>query len=267
MAITTDGRLVLLDAATGEELRELDVAGSPSATSSEGPPPNYLDSVALAPDGRIAYYDDCCEPVSGNLYAILTGGGTRADAGYYYAPAVSPDGSTLAVLDVAVGIALLDAATYERVGEIPDPGYEGSLRAPAWSPDGSQVAWERLSEGGDQIAVADAVDGATAHEVPQPEGPGWQLPAWRADGLLVVAAQCCGGFSEPAATEPGEAAVIDPADGEVVATFPHPGFVVDQDLDPSGTWLLVTYDDGALVAIGPDGEPRTIGSGFRAASW
>ena len=144
-----------------------------------------------------------------------------------------------------MGIALLDAATYERVGAIADPGYEGSLRAPAWSPDGSQVAWERLSEGGDQIAVADAVDGATAHEVPQPEGPGWQLPAWRADGLLVVAAQCCGGFSEPAATEPGEAAVVDPADGEVVATFPHPGFVVDQDLDPSGTWLLVTYDDGS----------------------
>ena len=29
----------------------------------------------------------------------------------------------------------------------------------------------------------------------------------------------------------------------------------------------MTYDDGSLVAIDPDGEQRTIGTGFRAASW
>lgn len=266
VAITEEGRMVLLDARSGEELRELDALAAPGATPAEDgtPAPNTLTDLALSPDGQVVWYGDCCEPAGGNLYTVPTAGGEQMLLSNGSEPEVSPDGSTLAVR-TTIGIGLVDARTGEHLGEIPDEDFQGDTRRPTWSPDGSMVAWERLADGGEQVAVAEATGGAAPRAVPRPDGASWQLPAWRADGLLTVAAQCCG--FDVGAIAAAEGAVVDPADGEVVATFPHPAAVADQDYDPSGTWLLVTYADGTLVAIDPEGGTRAIGEGFVAASW
>ncbi len=74
MAVTVDGRLVVLDAATGAELRQLADLGDPRGGGAEGPGPNHVTTVSVTPDGSTAYFDSCCEPAAGLIFAVPTDG-------------------------------------------------------------------------------------------------------------------------------------------------------------------------------------------------
>ena len=97
VAVTVDGRLVVLDAATGAELRQLADLGDPRGGGAEGPGPNHVTTVSVTPDGSTAYFDSCCEPAAGMIFSVPTDGSRPPEPlTNGLGPAVSPDGRSLA---------------------------------------------------------------------------------------------------------------------------------------------------------------------------
>ncbi len=121
----------------GEPVRLLDLP-DPREQVAEGPGPNVVTSVAGAVNGTLIY-SDCCEPAAGQ---VLTLGAPDAEPALYNfgdRPALSPDGTKLAT----VGMALI--VTDFAAGEISSiqPTALGGLvqlNSVVWSPDGSKLA-------------------------------------------------------------------------------------------------------------------------------
>lgn len=132
VAGTVEGDAVLLTADGAGGFRSVLLWDGPSQEESradEGPGPNTLDHVSVAPDGSVAYVGTCCEPISGAFFRteppapIDEFGDTPPSAGYN--PSVSPDGAFLAVGSiVGFPIAFLDRST-----DTPVP-WDGADRLP-----------------------------------------------------------------------------------------------------------------------------------------
>jgi hypothetical protein len=277
VGITSDGRLVVVDVATGEQVRELARMGDPTAPHdpADGPGPNVIQSVEVVPgDPGQAVYVDCCEPAIGIVYAVgLDGSPTTievrdvtgvegsvafgADVAY-----LDGDAHLLAVAEQS-GIHLLDPA---------GPASGDSQRLP-WPDDqpGYRLSWV---ETGAPRLVFEAADGAIGQMVlldggqwstlSPPEGVRWTHPVGLGE-QLVVAEQCCGSYE--AEYEDAVGRVLDPDTGEVLSSFEYDDVVVDQDVDGEGR-LLVTYRDGRVVLLDPTtGEQTELASGYTGASW
>ena len=79
LAVHADGDLWLhrgLLTATPGSAEQLVGLADPRVRSAEGPGANRIDRVAGPIDG-VVYFTDCCEPVSGNLYAVGQAGAER----------------------------------------------------------------------------------------------------------------------------------------------------------------------------------------------
>lgn len=277
VAVDAHGRLVVVDVAGGTEVRELDADGDPAAP----PDPeaeigaNVLDDVAVAPDGT-AYYTSVGEPVSGSVLRRAIDGDRRPGDGEVVGPgnqvAVRPDGRAVAgSAGVVVSIAGGGTGTAPTVIDAGDGAQFGAV---AWSADGRALAVERTPYDPDgtprptRVAVL-AVPGRGDQVVLDHEGGrAYTHPAYRADGRLVVAEQDWCPDTYPMACGTPVARVLDPATGEVVASFDYGAGspVVDQSYDATGTWLLVTFADGTLRWYGGGGTGVVPGS-YRAADW
>lgn len=268
VGVTHDGRLVVVDVATGEEIRELARLGDPTAEPpEEGPGPNVIVNVAVDSEHGLVYYEECCEPISGVVWAVPLEGGEPvrvAEGGW---PAVSGDGQRLAnVNPVNVTVQARDGAQWVHA-----PDRLGGVQAldPALSLDGSSLAFTARDPEKDRLGIvvvdADDESGASARTWRDPQGIGWAHPTFRRDGDLVVVQQSSAVVAT-SDTGPRAARVVDPDTGKVVSSFQYPAPVNDQDYDASGTWLLVTLNDGQVMWYG-GGTSAAVATGYVAASW
>lgn len=286
VAIDEHGRLVVIEAASGDEVRELDADGDPTVPV---PPeaemgPNILGDVALAPGG-VVYYTSVGEPAGGSLLRVGLDGTPvgGADHGWAFGNhvAVRPDGLEVASVSTA-DISVYDTTTTpsDPPGrQVLDPALteHGGLSALDWSLDGRLLAAEQR-----RYPVDDGSSLATNVVVGSAAGPGparllgaavadraYTSPAFRRDGMLVVADQdaCPDPFSPPGCGN-ALARVLDPDTGAEVASFEYgtTSAVVDQSYDATGTWLLVTFGDGTLRWYG-SGQTGTVPGRYRAADW
>jgi dipeptidyl aminopeptidase/acylaminoacyl peptidase len=109
-------------------------------------------------------------------------------------PAVSPDGATVAVVtdgpnptnsDIVVKLFGLDAA------KLTDPGLPESRglghQDPAWSPDGSLLAFTRLNREGARGTPVIARYNRATGKASNVTGPGYLAPSWSPDGRYLAA--------------------------------------------------------------------------------
>ncbi len=284
VGVTTEGRLVVVDVATGQEVRELARLGDPRtpATADDPIPPNSIESVEVIRatdevDFRVdqVLYGTCCEPAAGEIFAIGIDGSPTTippfeapqDNGrlfFGHHPAVDDQGTALVAsfADGAVSSVTLDD-DYASGASQYDLDAQGSATDPSWVRGGAwQIAYEVLGETRTIHLAAGPVAG-DIRELTPPDGRIWVDPVG-IDGRLVVAEQCC---TDEQLQDAATGRVIDTATGEVVDSFAYSGPVGDQDVSATDD-LIVTYADGRVVSLDPEtGVERALASGFIAASW
>jgi hypothetical protein len=276
VGITTDGRLVLVDVATGAEVGELARMGDPTAPHdpADGPGPNVIQSVEVVPgDPNQAVYVDCCEPAVGIVYAVGLDGSpttievrdvTGVDGSIAFGADVAylgADTHVLAVGDIQ-GVRLIDPAGPPTADSdvLPWPNDEAGHRL-AWIETGAPRLVYEAGDG--DVGQLELRDGGQWSTLSPPEGRRWTHPVGVGEHL-VVAEQCCGSYEGEYEEAVGR--VLDPETGEVLSSFEYDDVVVDQDA-VDGV-LLVTYRDGRVVRLDPaTGEQAELANGFTAASW
>jgi hypothetical protein len=286
VGVTVDGRLVVVDAATGAEARELARRNDPRRPSGEGGP-NVISGVAVDRIRRVVYYETCCEPAIGSVWSVPLDGGESTPVHYFSWPSLSADGTSMVGL-AADRIVLTDLRGGASLNAPSRVALDSSVAIfhAALSADGGRIAYERTATDVDDTMTSEVVvvqassliapdsdDNAQraamsdARVLRDPEGIGFMHPVVRRDGMVLVVQQCCYGTA-PAdvADGPRKARVVDPGTGELVGSFEYPGAVVDQQYDASGTWLIVTLADGRVIWLGGDGR-GDLASGFTAAAW
>ena len=263
-------RLVVVDPGSGD-VRVLEQLDDPDDVGDEPLEPvaggSFLGDIAVSPDGTAVYWEQCCEPAPGVIFRTPIGGGEAEQVTLGAFPAVSPDGSTLAVVELQ-WLSLVDLATGDvrriaSTGEAPT-----ALANPTWSRDGTSLAFERYDDSVERgwIMVVDvtATSLDTAREVAAHDEAGTpMLPTYDARGRLHLVRQH-GGLGP--VRGPAEAVVVDATTGSVVSRRAV-GAVREQDHDRSGTSLLRTFADGTVEHRTQDGSPVVLGEGYLSASW
>jgi hypothetical protein len=278
VAVTEDGRLVVVDTATGAEVRELAHPADPRVPDEEGPGPNTIDGLDVSPDGELVWFSTCCEPISGAPYRVpLDGSAPEAPAGVGgYAPDYGASARYVANV-TSVGIDIEDPnGDFGLTWRAPS-GVAGNIQAVAWSLDGRTAAITYGQER--RLALLDVTgflgaESETTHfsghvEPVELPGDGWALPSFARDGSLVVAHVTDGLVAQVAIDVPTFLAT-----GELVtADLPsHEGIPVSQDHDATGEWLVVVEADddgvdGGIHWFGPDGSTGVVPGSYRAAAW
>ncbi len=233
-----------------------------------------VSAVDVGPDG-VAYVELCCEPAVGQVVRVAPDGSLEHLASGQ-APAISADGARLAVSDQMLGVRVVDPATGTTQVELglpdPDGGFVSRL---TWSPDGARVAAEVTTVGpsgvdGVYVAIRDVDDPAGTWRRLDDRGTGWAMPAFLADGRLVVGADASfvdGGLA-PVATS---MVVVDLDAG--VSQWRFGGVpLVSIDATADGRWLVAVSEGGALRAFSGDdlhdaGTVGQVDGPVFAASW
>ncbi len=273
VGITDDGRLVVVDAESGEHARVLGEFDHPDECPKAGEPAagcRWVVEVALSPDGQQVYYETCCEPAPGVIHRVPIGGGEPEMVVFGAHPAVDAAGERLAVVELQW--VTMHELGGERVVRFRDDDSPAMLHGMTWSPDGEQlafVAFDRNDEAG-RLHVLDLNEAdslADAYAIGPPNGGrSWTLPTFRRDGALVVVEQ---ELQVPNSPEgPARAVVVDPGSGEVRERFDRSGAVLSQHHDRSGTYLLYVLADGSVrwELDGADSGVLADG-GYLAATW
>lgn len=290
VGITTDGRLVVVDARTGEEVLELDRMGDPTAPRdpADGPGPNVIQSVDRMATGQVLY-GDCCEPAAGTIFAIGLDGspttlpvideqGERDVVARGWDPAVTANGE-LAVASGGAGA--IETSSFP--GDVPprtiDPEHVGSAAAPAWLDQGDSrsapwLAYEVAADGRRIVRLVAVAEegGAVVTTVEPPSGTSYTDPlgvpvVGRSTGGVLVVEQAGGDPNVVDSYDSSTARVLDTSTHEVLRSFPFDGIVVDLDTSVTGA-MLATFADGRVARIDSmTGESQVIATGFTAASW
>lgn len=274
VAVTVDGRLVVVDTATGRETAQLASAGDPTAPPpQEGPGPNVIDDVALSPDGSTVWYSTCCEPAGGSLFRVPTDGSaepTRVADGYD--PALPGTGRWVAAVSI-YGALVVDAdGGPNRIWSHDE--FSGMYQETAWSLDGERLVVRTGTPDAGELLVIDPATFPAAEEGASRDGEppltrldgDWRAPVFVRDGQILAARRSDGNWSP---------ALVDPDSGDVTAApfdyeLPVP---LEHDVDPTGEWVLVveaaddTAGAGTARWIGPDGSSQPIGGTYRTVSW
>lgn len=265
VGVTKGGAAVLVDAATGSTVRELFRLADRVRRDPGAPPPNTLGDIALSSDGRTVYFTSVGEPACGSTKRAPVSGGAAEDRAGGDFVSASPGGRHVATSGCSLAVLPGPAGSPAGTAD-PAVGASTRLGALAWSADGRYLAVERhpdLPGGGPtDILVFDLLTARTIADavvLRDPDGIGYQFPAFRRDGRLVVAQQRAG-------SDNATARALDPQTGALVASFPYGGAVKDQSYDASHTWLLVTMADDSLRWFG-GGQQGTLPSRFTAADW
>jgi len=202
-----------------------------------------------------------------NIYSIAADGSdvrqhTWHDAVIETAPAVSPDGKTLAFFDRrprGTKIYLLDLENPRAWPRLFAPG-NLTERHPVWSPDGKTLLFTRNGE-----LWIQAVTGGEPRRLVE-AGYSVGSPVWSPDGTKVAVTSTTSGFSQ--------IGIVDVATGKLTPLTYRPRDHSSPAWSPDGRMLVFTVTDGLglsnQVAIMPaDGssEPRilTSGPGIRRA--
>lgn len=271
----TDDRLVVVDTASGDVVRVLAEFDDPESihdpvwwdSEEQG---SFLGGFSVSADGATVYYGSCCERSGGpgQIHRVPVSGGTPELVTTGYDPAVSPDGTELAVVGVDYeSIKVVDLATgNERrfTSTMAEPPW---VRALSWSLDGRSLAYEMGPSTWIMVLdVATATSLADARIVAGPHnGDAQELPLFDAEGRLHLVRQDRNDLGS--LVGPATAVVIDVADRSRLSEEPLGLAVESQDFEASGRSLARVHLDGVAVAYPAGGEPVDLATGYRAAGW
>lgn len=164
--------------------------------------PNVAFTPAPSPDGREVAYAGVAKEAGANgdvdLFILSPDGSTRRvvpSPAFDGDPAWSPDGTRLAftsnrtagALDIFV-VELATGALHRLTDAAPQggaPGSGGAARAPAWSPDGTQIAYTVQSATGSQLWVMSA-DGTNKRQLTDRDDANDLEPTWAPDGSVIA---------------------------------------------------------------------------------
>ena len=232
--------------------------------------PQVLTSVEASGTGLL-WVGDCCEPATGNVFAIDHESSVTLPEGVVFerpgsSPQLSPDASLVAIGDPVIGVRV-QATDGRDLAIDTNPVVEAAgvtafdrVHPLAWLSD--EVVVVSSSEGGTTSLIPVNVSGGTALAAGQPiEVDGLVVSGdVNNDGYLVLAVR----------TQPNDPAtagqVIDPVDGAITAAFLLPDDTSQIDYDQTGTYLLISTSQGSLSWQG-NGDSGTIPGVFYAASW
>jgi hypothetical protein len=252
VAVTQDGRLVVLDTSSGQavEVRELDRGPDPRVEVEEGTPA-YLGAPSLTPDGATVYYHFCCEPVVGDLFRVPVDGSAEPERlGFGSDPTVNRQGDRLAYVAYDA-IVVRDLASGAEAS-FPDPDHAGTMVDVTWTADGSALLYVR----GGELVRLDLTNGQTqvVHT-----GQGYLAHPLDLGGTITVVDQCCYDDDTPFSLEQASLVTI----GGGSESLPQPVF--DRQLSAGGVEVRA-YQDGTLVWFAEDRQ-ASLGSGYSAADW
>jgi hypothetical protein len=260
---TTDGRILVLDVASGEVVSDLGRVES-------GPDAPLVHEVSVSADGSSVLASICCDVIGGQLLVIPTdGSGLEADGHDVvtnaYNVAIGPSTRPWTALQRDSGIAVTSgpvAAFADSATDIVDPS-GGPTRGLAWSPDGRLLAWQSPTT----LTVAEVIgedDIRVVAEHAAPPGTYWSEPFFTYDGYIHALSGLIGGQEG----SPLENLVrIDPASGEVLNSLELGTSARSLRCDPTGNWLMFVTTDDQLMLFEEDGSHRTIATGVEAADW
>lgn len=241
VAVTRDGRLVVIDVPTGEEVRELAAWDDPTAATTEVVEGGLstITGVALHPNGRDVYVETCCEPASGHVFRVAIDGTSQPEAVTgAYGIDISADGHWLIGVSGSAGLLLYDLEN--QSGSLLDAGQAVDWQRVGINPNGSEVAIA-LVQRDDQGDVA-------SREIQR-----YALTAGRLGAPL--GKDATEGMA-PLYTRMGRPGLSYLGDG------------LDLNVEASGMWLLEVDADGRLVQHQEGAEPSVISEGpFVAADW
>lgn len=278
VALGADGRVVVLDAATGEEVREL-LAGvpvhDPAANDVAVGPRHESVFVAVPPvEGETGHTEIVRVPFDGGDEEVVARG---------TAPAVSPDGGALAYVDYVV---------HEEPARSPEPvlvlrdlvsGDERRLTREqpfhfvpevVWTAHGSHVAFT-AGEIGTGLYVVDreaASLDAARRLGPDLEGDqdgmSWGPAAAFGDGRLAVVETCC----DVPQRQRWQVVSVDVSGGRSDALLPGDRLEATAlDSDSASERLLVVAsggpDGGQLLRWDGEGAPEDVTGGVIVAAW
>ena len=260
VAHDAEHRLVVVDGETGRTVRVLATFDDPDAVVPEGEPAGmgrYLGRFAVAPDRSAVYYETCCEPAVGEIFRVPIEGGDPQPVTTGTDPAISPDGTKLAVIQLQA-LKVVDLRTGdETIYPIADNSPVVALAHPSWSPDGTMVALERYDESVDRgRAMVVTFDGAqdvlnAAATVAEADDAGTPMfPTFDDGGILLVRQRSVDGTPTGEAHMERYALYGDRTPTEVGVTYPQPVVALDRS---AGGHLVRLLADGTVELDVTDG--------------
>ncbi len=289
VALTTDGRVVVVSSRDGQVIRTLAVDAQPQG------------GLAVSPDGRTVYYAQLESSTCGTaqhtvvltqiVSVPVTGGAAQVIATNVQYPAVSPDGRHLAftgipgcsdagdavlVLDLGSGSA--GSRPYDRRldGHAPPQAPGGEIVDLSWAADSRHLAFE-WHDATKQRGYVQVVDTATTGSIPD----GSFVP-FAADigwfGYRGATGDFLGLLPVPGPSSPATVATFDAETGALRAKLfdvpgtnrPEPETVGSLRSDRSGRHLLVSMQSAAAELLrwnDRERSPKSIAVGIRDAVW
>lgn len=280
VTVQADGRVVVLDPATGEEVRELlaDVAvGDPAS-----------NDLAVTPDGSAAFVGVPAEDPDGasEIVRVPVAGGEPETVAQGSMPAISPDGRTLAYVRFEEPADADQPGLPQPVLVLHDLGSDEQTRLTrtqpfhfipdvAWTADGAQVVFTAGEIYTGLYAIdrdAESLDEARRLG-PDVEAEGdttsWGPVAALGDGRLAVVETCCDVPREErwhvitvGVAEGDDRGSLTPADRLEVTHL-------DEDAAAERLLMVVAGgpEGGSLLRWDGSGEPEPIAEGVIAAAW
>jgi WD40 repeat protein len=169
--------------------------------------------------------------------------------------AFSDDGALAVTTGDDGALRVWDVASGDMVSEVVVPD-GGSVWAPAFSPDGEQVAASWINIG--VVLVADVATGETSRAIPADNTLDLD---WSPDGRHL------------AISGAPQALVVDPVDGAIVAAIGEEGpYIRGVAFSPDGRWLATVGADGVVRLYPDDGwdigfTSSVLGSQLNAVDW
>ncbi len=159
----------------------------------------YIGGPALSPDGKMVAYvqgagsreDLFVTRVSGGEHVRLTNDDSRKEE-----PQFSPDGERIAFARKTTAAALPDICVIPSLGGGIVPVASGGS-SPAWSPDGTRLAYIAEKPGGAEALIISTVEGTETRTLLTGDGvyPFLGRAAWSPDGTLIAFTRSRGGLN------------------------------------------------------------------------
>lgn len=144
----------------------------------------------------------------------------------------------------------IQAVLPDGSGRVLIAGGGAAVRDPAWSPDGTQIAYVS-----DKSLMVANPDGTSTHEVVGAgDGIGWLVsPSWSGDGTQIAV------LSHLKGTRGGRVTIVNVADGSLTQIGPHKSIDYDAlDWSSTGSIAFLTGYASTLHVIQPDGTGSIV---------